>query len=146
MCIVNIYIQNRRKQVTREKLFTRIYSLHNFLYRYWDDEIKDYDYVVLGYCESSEPRDFRVTEYHTELLNNMLAIYCKEEITEDDKGALASLMHKLQRKCDYCFDDRKSKNQQKEFINALNDRQYSELCTQVDMYMYARELFGQGYR
>ena len=58
--------------MTREEVFKKIWNWHNFLYRYTDDKIDDFRYVVLGYCESSRPDELNITSYDMQMLDRMI--------------------------------------------------------------------------
>ena len=76
----------------------------------------------------------------------MIDIYQKSELTEADKHKLSRNMHRLQKKLDYHFDNERNKEEQKKFIEDLSNEQFKEICEQVDMYVFSRDLYKQGYR
>ena len=65
--------------MTREEVFKRIWNWHNFLYRYTDDKIVDFRYVVLGYCESSRPDELNITSYDMQMLDKMIEAFWQAE-------------------------------------------------------------------
>lgn len=132
--------------MTREEAFTKIWNWHNFLYRYTDEKIDDFRYVVLGYCESSRPDELNITSREMQMLDKMIEVYETNTLSEEDKGFLASRMHKISNKCDCRFEDRKTKQEQLDFINNLSESQLKEVVEQVEMYDLARELYSKGYR
>lgn len=68
--------------MTREEVFKKIWNWHNFLYRYTDDKIDDFRYVVLGYCESSRPDELNITSYDMQMFDRMIEVYEANNISE----------------------------------------------------------------
>lgn len=134
------------KLMTREEVFKRIWNWHNFLYRYTDDKIDDFRYVVLGYCESSRPDELNITSYDMQMLDKMIEVYEANNISKNEKGFLASRMHKISNKCDCRFENRKTKQEQLDFINSLSESQLKEVAEQIEMYDLARQLYKDGFR
>lgn len=132
--------------MTRQEVFNRIWSRHNFIYRYTDNKIDDYRYAVLGYCESSRPDDLQITDYYTQMLDKMIEVYKTDDLSEEEKGFLANKMHRISSRCDCCFEGRKTKQEQLDFINNLSESQLDEMIEQIEMYDLARQLYGEGYR
>ena len=116
------------------------------MYRYTDGKFDDFRYVVLGYCESSRPDELNITSYDMQMLDKMIEVYEANNISENDKGFLASRMHKISNKCDCRFENRKTKQEQLDFINSLSESQLKEVVKQNEMYDLARELYIKGYR
>ena len=132
--------------MTRIELFKCIWGLHNYLYRIWNEECEEYEYVILGYCESSTPDDIEITQRYKNMLDKMIEIYKQGEMSEDDKSVSASYAYSISRRFDHRFPEMKSKEELEKFILGLSEKQYLELSEQVSMYLHARELCLRGYR
>ena len=81
-----------------------------------------------------------------QMLDKMIEVYEANNISENDKGFLASRMHKISNKCDCRFETRKNKQEQLDFINSLSESQLKEVVKQIEMYDLARELYSKDYR
>ena len=81
-----------------------------------------------------------------QMLDKMIEIYETNNISENNKGFLASRMHKISNKCDCRFENRKTKQEQLDFINSLSESQLKEVSEQIEMYDLARQLYGDGFR
>ena len=55
-------------------------------------------------------------------------------------------MHKISNKCDCRFENRKTKQEQLDFINSLTESQLKEVAEQIEMYDLARQLYKDGFR
>lgn len=132
--------------MTREEAFTKIWNWHNFLYRYTDEKIDNFRYVVLGYCESSRPDELNITSHEMQMLDKMIEVYETNTLSEENKGFLASRMHRISNKCDCRFENRKTKQEQMDFINSLTESQLKEVAEQIEMYDLARQLYKDGFR
>ncbi len=132
--------------MTRKELFNKIWSLPNFPYRYQNEQDnKDY-YALLGYSGSNQPVPFSPSNDITPILDDMIDIYAKKGFSENDKSFLAGSMHKLQNMCGYRFEKARTKNEHEEFINNLSEENFISICKQVEMYIFARKLYSEGYR
>lgn len=132
--------------MTREELFCKIWKLPNFLYRYSvKDKLNDF-YAVLGYYCSSPPTNSSISTDYMHMLDEMIEIYQKPELTDADKNKLSKNMHRLQKKLDYHFNNERKKEEQKKFIEDLTNEQFEEICEQVDMYIFSKDLYKQGYK
>ena len=49
-------------------------------------------------------------------------------------------------KCDCRFENRKTKQEQLDFINSLTESQLKEVAEQIEMYDLARQLYKDGFR
>ena len=132
--------------MTREEAFTKIWNWHNFLYRYTDEKIDNFRYVVLGYCESSRPDELNITSHEMQMLDKMIEVYETNTLSEENKGFLASRMHRISNKCDCRVENRKTKQEQMDFINSLTESQLKEVAEQIEMYDLARQLYKDGFR
>ena len=132
--------------MTRQELFNKIWSLPNYPYRYIGEHDHREYYTLLGYSGSNQPVDFKVSFNYIDILDDMIKIYDKEELSDSDKSALARNMHNLQRMCEYNFKDSKGKVEHEIFINELSETNFALICKQVEMYRFARELYSAGYR
>ena len=132
--------------MTRKELFDKIWNLPNFPYRYENEEYgKDY-YALLGYSGSNQPVQFSPSNDIMPILDDMIDIYAKKDFSEYDKSFLAGSMHKLQNMCGYRFENVRTKKEQEDFINQLSEENFTSICKQVEMYIFARKLYGEGYR
>ena len=122
--------------MTREEVFTKIWSWHNHLYRYNED-----NYIILGYCDSSEPQNINHYSQYEIILDKLIEIYEKGTLSDNDKLLLAKEAHRITKWCDYNFEGKRTKQEQKEFIDSLTDQQLGEIIQQIDMYTQAHEAF-----
>ena len=81
-----------------------------------------------------------------QMLDKMIEVYETNNRSEEDKGFLASRMHKISNKCDCRFENRKTKQEQLNFINSLSESQLKEVVEQIEMYALAGQLYSKGYR
>lgn len=122
--------------MTREEVFKKIWNWYNHLYRYNED-----DYIILGYCDSSEPKNISHYSQYEIILDKMIEVYEKGTLSDDEKLLLAKEAHRITKWCDYNFDGKKTKQEQKEFIDSLTDQQLGEIRKQIEMYTQAHEYF-----
>jgi len=132
--------------MTRKDLFSRIWSLPNFPYRYENEQDKRDYYALLGYSGSNQPANFPPPSDIIYILEDMIDLYNKGDFSDSDKANLARSMHKLQGMCEYRFENSRTKAEHESFINELSEENFVLICKQVEMYMFARKLYGEGYR
>ncbi len=70
-----------------DELFKKIWSLPPMPYRY-EDENGNCRYPILGYADSYPTAIKRPNDYHG-LLDEIINLYDKENLTDDDKKALS---------------------------------------------------------
>ena len=70
----------------------------------------------------------------------------EKDFSDYDKSFLAGSMHKLYNMCGYRFENARTKTEHEEFINNLSEKNFDSVGKQVEMYVFARNLYGEGYR
>ncbi len=130
--------------MTRKELFNKIWSLPNFPYRYENNG--KYYYALLGYSGSNQPTPFSPSDDIMHILDDMIDLYDKKDFSDYDKSFLAGSMHKLYNMCGYRFENARTKTEHEEFINNLSEKNFDSVGKQVEMYVFARNLYGEGYR
>lgn len=80
------------------------------------------------------------------ILDDMIDLYDKKDFSEYDKSTLARSMRKLYNMCRYRFENIRTKAEHEEFINNLSEENFDSVAKQVEMFIFARKLYGEGYR
>lgn len=102
-----------------------------------------YHRVILGghsNLKKEEYENLNGAEYY---FNRMKELYEKENVTDEEKIAIARDMKRIMNICDYRVSKLYKIKQQEEYLNNLDKDSLEEIGNQVQMYIKAREYYGE---
>ena len=117
-----------------------ILRLPNFGYVFWGHDNK-YHIAVLGgqSCLPPEKYDIRLShEYIDHINRQMVNLYDKGELSDDEKVTLAKLMKKMMAACESRLPDNFTHAEQTDYLNGLTEDERSQIEHQVQMYLDCR--------
>lgn len=127
--------------MTVSEIVKKINQLPNYLYVFYSDE--GCNRVILGGHSSLKKEEYENLNGAEYYFNRMKKLYEKDNLTDEEKIAIARDMKRIMNICDYRVSKLYKIKQQEEYLNNLDKDSLEEISNQVQMYTKAREYYGE---